>query len=50
MEITVREVTKETKSTQELEKELLQKHEEKFENEESSGRGRRRKNSIVRVK
>tara|TARA_R110000782_G_scaffold160662_3_gene252738 strand:+ start:1190 stop:2317 length:1128 start_codon:yes stop_codon:yes gene_type:complete len=36
MEITVREVTKETKSTQELEKELLQKHEEKFENEEGS--------------
>ena len=31
MEIKVREVTKETKSTQELEKELLNKHEEKFE-------------------
>tara|TARA_X000001382_G_scaffold129645_1_gene122188 strand:- start:44 stop:235 length:192 start_codon:yes stop_codon:yes gene_type:complete len=32
MEIKVREVTKDTKSKQEVEKELLDKHEEKFEN------------------
>ena len=35
MEITVREVTKEEKSTAEVENELLQKHEEKFEETES---------------
>jgi hypothetical protein len=34
MEIKVKEVTKEEKSTQQIEKELLEKHEEKFENVE----------------
>lgn len=35
MEIKVKEVTKEEKSTQQIEKELLEKHEEKFESEEN---------------
>ena len=34
MEIKVKEVTKEEKSTQQIEKELLEKHEEKFESVE----------------
>jgi len=34
MEIKVKEVTKEEKSTQQIEKELLEKHEEKFEDVE----------------
>ena len=40
MEIKVKEVTKEEKSTQQIEQELLEKHEEKLN----------RNNSIVRVK
>jgi len=35
MEIKVKEITKEEKSTQQIEKELLEKHEEKFETEEN---------------